>query len=63
MEAYFLKIQDLIDFHRKGMDSCAAYKETNGPKDLNKHYQKRADWHSKAIELLEKLMKLEDKNV
>ena len=63
MEAYFLKIQDLIDFHRKGMESCAACKETNGPKDLNKHYQKRADWHGRAIELLEKLMKLEDKNV
>lgn len=58
-----MKIQDLIDFHQKGMEACAAYKEASGPKDLNKHYQKRADWHGQAIELLEKLMKLEDKNV
>ena len=55
-----MKIQDIIDFHRKGMEACAAYKETNGPKDLNKHYQKRADWHGQAIELLEKLMELEE---
>lgn len=52
-----MNLQELIDFHIAGAESCEAYAITPGAseaknKDIGKHYNKRAKWHRDAVELL-----------
>lgn len=52
-----MNLQELIDFHVTGAESCEAYAVTPGAseaknKDIAKHYTKRAKWHRDAVELM-----------
>lgn len=52
-----MNLQELIDFHVAGAESCEAYAVTPGAseaknKDIAKHYTKRAKWHRDAVELM-----------
>ena len=52
-----MNLQELIDFHTVGAESCEAYAVTPDAiaaknKDLTKHYNKRAKWHRDAIETI-----------
>lgn len=52
-----MNLQELIDFHVSGAESCEAYAITPGAseaknKDIAKHYTKRAKWHRDAVELM-----------
>lgn len=52
-----MNLQELIDFHVIGAESCEAYAVTPGAseaknKDIAKHYTKRAKWHRDAVELM-----------
>lgn len=60
---------DLIEFHRKGAESCEAYakidndtgqpgfKATSAEKRCKEHYAKRAQWHRDAMARIEWLIR------
>lgn len=53
-----MNISELIEFHKKGAESCEAYSGTPPDtravtKDICKHYQKTAAWHREAVEALQ----------
>lgn len=55
-----MTLADLIKHHEEGARACRAYADTPNAsdpktKDIAKHYEKKADWHEKAIELLQVL--------
>lgn len=55
-----MNLQELIDFHTVGAESCEAYAVTPDAdaaknKDIAKHYNKRAKWHRDAIALVQGL--------
>lgn len=55
-----MNLQELIDFHTIGAETCEAYAVTPGAaedknKDIGKHYNKRAKWHRDAIALVQGL--------
>lgn len=48
-----MTLADIIAHHTRGAEACEAYAKTdNPPKDIAKHYQKRAEWHREAIKIL-----------